>query len=339
MNILYIIGNGFDLRLGLKTRYSDFFRWYTKKPTSNPSINNFKRTIDEDLDTWSNLELKLGEYTSNFDSCEDFHILYHDLKNELGEYLKFEQSKYRLDDQDKALRIKQDLCYPEKYLAEQNRNILMKYKNQIKAKDSHIRIITLNYTKVIDSLIKSIPTDDQLNGEHKNHIYDEIIHAHGLCDKAMIFGVNDISQIHRIEFRKDITLTDYLVKPKSNDATKNLTKERCKDEINKSDLICLYGLSLGETDKYWWNLIKETMRQNKNLKTIIFYKDRTFINERNLCEIEAQRRKIVDHFVSVTKLDPKNQDAYRIRNNIFAEYDSDIFNVTLDQISPTCGIS
>ena len=31
MNVLYLIGNGFDLRLGLPTRYEDFLDYYEKR--------------------------------------------------------------------------------------------------------------------------------------------------------------------------------------------------------------------------------------------------------------------------------------------------------------------
>ena len=31
MNIVYLIGNGFDLRLGLPTRYEDFLEFYKKQ--------------------------------------------------------------------------------------------------------------------------------------------------------------------------------------------------------------------------------------------------------------------------------------------------------------------
>jgi hypothetical protein len=35
MNILFLIGNGFDLNLGMKTRYVDFYNYYI----SNTSLN------------------------------------------------------------------------------------------------------------------------------------------------------------------------------------------------------------------------------------------------------------------------------------------------------------
>ncbi|MFJ1434512.1 AbiH family protein [Capnocytophaga canimorsus] len=39
MNVLFIIGNGFDLRLGLPTSYSDFLKYYKgKEPKNNPNI-------------------------------------------------------------------------------------------------------------------------------------------------------------------------------------------------------------------------------------------------------------------------------------------------------------
>ena len=32
MNITFMIGNGFDRNLGLKTKYSDFIAWYKETP-------------------------------------------------------------------------------------------------------------------------------------------------------------------------------------------------------------------------------------------------------------------------------------------------------------------
>lgn len=45
MQILYIIGNGFDLNLGLKTSYKDFYDHYKSVDSSKNSINNLKKNI------------------------------------------------------------------------------------------------------------------------------------------------------------------------------------------------------------------------------------------------------------------------------------------------------
>ena len=44
MNILYLIGNGFDLNLGLPTRYSDFLEYYF-----NRAPLNLKATSQESI--------------------------------------------------------------------------------------------------------------------------------------------------------------------------------------------------------------------------------------------------------------------------------------------------
>lgn len=38
MNILYLIGNGFDLAQGLKTKYTDFYPYYIGRTVYNPAV-------------------------------------------------------------------------------------------------------------------------------------------------------------------------------------------------------------------------------------------------------------------------------------------------------------
>lgn len=48
MNRLVLIGNGFDLAHGLKTRYEDFFYWYWEQRI-NHLVNEPKTKISEDV--------------------------------------------------------------------------------------------------------------------------------------------------------------------------------------------------------------------------------------------------------------------------------------------------
>lgn len=45
MNILFLIGNGFDINLGMQTRYTDFYKYYATVPTSKDSILKLKKEI------------------------------------------------------------------------------------------------------------------------------------------------------------------------------------------------------------------------------------------------------------------------------------------------------
>ena len=48
MNIVYLIGNGFDINLGLNTRYCDFYKYYLESQqsdNSNPHIKTLKKSL------------------------------------------------------------------------------------------------------------------------------------------------------------------------------------------------------------------------------------------------------------------------------------------------------
>ena len=46
MNVLFILGNGFDINLGLHTGYQDFYEYYLKQPSTNPVIVKLKEIHD-----------------------------------------------------------------------------------------------------------------------------------------------------------------------------------------------------------------------------------------------------------------------------------------------------
>ncbi len=86
-------------------------------------------------------------------------------------------------------------------------------------------------------------------------------------DLDIILGVNDETQIKNDKLRTDYGKT-LLVKPFVNNRLETLVDEECRELINESDLICLFGLSLGETDATWWETIGEHI---KNTRAILIY--------------------------------------------------------------------
>ena len=95
MKILYLIGNGLDLAQGLKTRYSDFYDKYSQAVDIeiSPAALKLRKEIGKDYQTWADLELSLGKYTSHVKS-EDIEDVYYDISDALRDYLIEEQSKY-----------------------------------------------------------------------------------------------------------------------------------------------------------------------------------------------------------------------------------------------------
>lgn len=332
MNIVHLIGNGFDLRIGLKTKYVDFLEWYKKQESPSKIVEDFKTHVGDNIETWSNLELKLGEYTNKFSQHNHFSILYDDLKICLGTYLEIEQGKYRISSAHEDI-FRHNLCFPEFFLTPRDRDIVKSYKNKFTNKPYNVSVVTFNYTKTVELLLHDlIKSNSTRILQDVFYFYTKIIHIHGTFNDSMILGVNDISQISNNEFHSEDDLKDRLVKLQSNQVIGNLNDYASKKEIENADLICLYGLSLGETDKYWWGLIKERMIKNSNLKVIIFYKDETIIHNVEKAKKGAKRREIVNRFLFLTETDEKSDEAKMIKNNILVEYDSNIFNISLSPV-------
>ena len=75
MIIVYLIGNGFDVNLGMKTSYADFYDWYVEESVSNSdNIERLKKNIDayKESNLWADLEEGIGKYVANVETIEEF---------------------------------------------------------------------------------------------------------------------------------------------------------------------------------------------------------------------------------------------------------------------------
>ena len=92
MNIVHIIGNGFDLNLDLKTSYRHFYEYYKNQESKNENIKLLKKEIDSDSENWSDLELALGKFTSKIKTVDEFEVIRRDIILNLSNYLSDLQS-------------------------------------------------------------------------------------------------------------------------------------------------------------------------------------------------------------------------------------------------------
>lgn len=117
MNITYLLGNGFDINIGLKTRYQDFYLYYlNESQLDNPLVQRIKEDINKNIENWSDLELAIGKYTANVTSENEMINLYNDLADSLEKYLSEEVGFVLLSDRESARKaFINDICQPEKY--------------------------------------------------------------------------------------------------------------------------------------------------------------------------------------------------------------------------------
>ena len=100
MNITFLVGNGFDLNLKLNTRYSYFYKYYIK----NDPKDLLSKSIKEDYEMWSDLEVGLGEFLKDIDESQikEFLDSKSTLERMLSEYLTSENNRVHIKDE-KAL--------------------------------------------------------------------------------------------------------------------------------------------------------------------------------------------------------------------------------------------
>ena len=66
-NVVFLIGNSFDLNCGLNSHYSDVYKYYSSK-TNNDSdiIKKFKKDLLENHENWADFEIGISNYAQNF---------------------------------------------------------------------------------------------------------------------------------------------------------------------------------------------------------------------------------------------------------------------------------
>ncbi len=97
MNITFLIGNGFDLNLKLDTRYTDFYKYYIK----NDPKDLLSKSIKDDYEMWSDLEVGLGEFLKNIDESQidEFLDSKSTLERMLSEYLTLQDQRISFKDE------------------------------------------------------------------------------------------------------------------------------------------------------------------------------------------------------------------------------------------------
>ena len=290
MNIVYIIGNGFDIAQGLQTSYPDFYI-YLQGRLMNLSLSNSElsllRRLMQDINTnttlWSDMEKGLGKFTDQTTSPEAFERLYLFLSDELQEYLQMQNDKFSPSEVQKKKFIT-DLTSPQSYLKDLDKirydKYLLLYKNSSATSFINRSIITFNYTKTIEKLAAS----------------NKIIHIHNILGNTIIFGVDNEDQISNIPFRENDNIKDFFIKGQAYSSIKTRNHIDCKQLIDQANVIVLFGVSLGDTDKRWWKIIGENLIKRRNLAIIQFLYKPTAINSRReyrIPRIERDQYKVI----------------------------------------------
>jgi hypothetical protein len=281
MDILFFIGNGFDLKMGLKTSFRNVLEAYLLESSSDEKIINFKRNINNNFENWSDFEFYMGEYTEKIveDNILDYFQCIYDFTRFLKTYLKNEENKALFENtKEISQAFQKSILHFYNFLDEHPKKIISGMMNDV----IKFNQVNFNYTKIFDICLEIMKQDKTIPLSRKvgavsytntnNNYMGNIFHIHGTLENEMILGVDNLEQIKNIDFRK-LTRSQQIVKPFSNDLLENRKNEIIRELISKSSIYCIFGMSLGKTDKTWWIEIIKQMVNNKNKRLIIFIHD------------------------------------------------------------------
>lgn len=144
----------------------------------------------------------------------------------------------------------------------------------------------------------------------------------------MILGVNDAEQIGNDLLKKDGIFLDTFIKRRMNNSIGQRKTEKAVEIINKSHIICVFGMSIGNTDKMWWEALVEWLVSNEYNKLIIFWKGFENALEKKLPSKTIRLNERIKREL-FNKGRGKYDESYyeKIKNRMMISYNSKIFSL------------
>ena len=312
MNITYLIGNGFDISCGLKTRYVDFINEYLEVESDDPDIRNFKKLIADDYCTWSDAELAFGQLTEKIESATKFRKCFRDFLIGLNTYFTKQEASFDCDaiSNEESTTFLAGLKHFHVLLKEESKEILEACVGNGDRNHVTYNFIIFNYTGLFEKILRcSIPENSndlgsiQIGTKEYPCLLGSLEYAHGsLSSPPLIFGVNDPDQISHSILRNNRQLIQTMVKPIESHDTRFNAYNRCKKLIQESDIICTFGMSIGATDSTWWNEILTRLSKN-DCANLLIHQWNLECNKTLAGDITRETRKCKNKLIKSAKVD------------------------------------
>ena len=288
MDITFLVGNGFDLSLGYKTSYKDFYESYLQQPNDpdhEDAILRLKDSINEDrkngYKNWSDFEIGLGKLSQSFspDEAGEFVDACSDAFKYMIHYLRHLPRKKDIDvlSEDQWNDVRKNLYNFHQETREEDKRFFSRLRRDEEEHgiESRFHFVSFNYTYFLDDYIAKIAKKPLKIWKHtsgeKKHILDTTVyHVHGSLDEYPIVGLSNEDQFTNRTILTSDYLRQTLIKPNGIKEIRSPRYSEVKDTINKSRIVCLWGLSLGASDKHCWNYINKWLKDDPNRSLIIF---------------------------------------------------------------------
>ena len=355
MNITFLVGNGFDIAAGLHTGYNSFYNYFcktTEDEEENPTLKKLKENIHEYVKSackekndreemgeseeeklkkarWADFELGLGEFTQQITKEEenDFILCREKAVAKLIEYLKLEQVGFNvgnLAEQD-IERIRSQLGYFYSELLPSERELIERVFQSVQNQKTTIRFISFNYTTVLDAIVDKISKEPIRTWKYgtSNYTYQidsQVLHVHGRLDEFPILAVHDESQIKNKDMLSKVGFKETMIKSAGVEAMGRDWYKKAEQMIDNSRIICIYGMSLGATDKKWWARIADWLSRSSSNLLLIFQHLESEISSISIGQYVTNKNLVIERFLSYSNLSEEKK-AF-LRKRIFVTFNA-----------------
>ena len=311
----------------MKTKYENIYESYLKTDSDSDVINAFKKDLSSRklYDKWSDFEMGMAEYAQKLSSEDELVECVRDFKSHMVNHIQGEN--------DKILEFICDDSYAKGLLQEFERSITKFYDgltpndvNQIRSliNDAIIdrQYITFNYTLTLEGLLSQYY-------KHRRYLESTPIHVHGKIDGDVVLGIDNTEQLKDAPFSLTNKGRRAFIKPIFNDQFDHLRVDNAKAIIALSNIICVYGFSMGESDKTWTDLLANWLLENPEHHLVVYQYDEMKLNCCNYDEImDIEESKKIELFC---RLGINNET---ISNQIHIPVGRDIFDFKFVRTQP-----
>ncbi len=301
---VYLIGNGFDLDLGIDSSYISYYRsrYFLDLCMRSPVAKYIKSLNEKNYkENWVDFEEAIKLYCINVLGNEfvvdeekvikdinirDFEDHFKEIRDSIAQFLLEQASKVdlqKIPEDKKSVLIAKEIVNRIEETSD-------KHGSEIQ-QNNQIKIITFNYTNSLSKLIenearKKWAVSNGFGEKFTNNfqkIKESIIHIHGSLDADnIILGIEDVGNI--------IPKETFIVR-------KSIHVDYSKFSLglmNKANTVTIFGHSLGTSDEMYFKklftLWKQTPSNNDKRKITIYHKkdpiQKVYYNNRILELIE-----------------------------------------------------
>lgn len=297
MPVTFIIGNGFDLSLKMKTSYGDIYESYVKTESNSKVIEAFKSDLANrrPYDKWSDFEMGMSIYARSLASEDELIECVRDFKRHMVAHLRCENKR--------ATELIKDNDYAEDLIKELDRsfeqfhmgfapNIVDKISRLIGGPMMKYNVITFNYTSTMEALLS-------VKARKQKVPINAPLHIHGSLDKDVVLGIDSIQQFMKVPYSLSNRGERAFIKTVFNEQYDRARVAAAKKTLSESSVICTYGFSMGETDRTWVDTIIEWLRCDPEHHLVSYQYDKTQYDYYNFDEImdteEVKKEVFMEH--------------------------------------------